>query len=149
MARWRSYPAGVLLLLAQFCLVQSHPRAQEVGAAQSQALKLTLEQSGKTNRDDVVPPPVELPQTLSLDDALLIFRKRGLDLLIAEANVRSAEGAVKVAGAIPNPVLSMSVGIAISYSSSPYSVNNCLRGPASLASVTRRRLKTRSQANGV
>ena len=126
MARWRSYPAGVLLLLAQFCLVQSHPRAQEVGAAQSQALKLTLEQSGKTNRDDVVPPPVELPQTLSLDDALLIFRKRGLDLLIAEANVRSAEGAVKVAGAIPNPVLSMSVGNAITYSTSPYSLNNCL-----------------------
>jgi cobalt-zinc-cadmium efflux system outer membrane protein len=46
---------------------------------------------------------VTLPAQLSLDDALKIFRERGLDLIIAEAAVMSAEGDVRAAGAIPNP----------------------------------------------
>ncbi len=50
--------------------------------------------------------PLVLPDYLSLDDALKIFRQRGLDLLIADATVSSAEGDVKVAGAVPNPNLS-------------------------------------------
>jgi cobalt-zinc-cadmium efflux system outer membrane protein len=62
-----------------------------------------------------VPAATELPGTLSLDEALHIFRTRGLELLIAEANVRSVEGAVKVAGAVPNPVISGSVGDAFTY----------------------------------
>lgn len=126
MATWRSYPAGAVLLFVQVCLPGSHSHAQEVGAAESLATKLTLEQAGQANPDDVVPPPIELPQTLSLDDAILIFRKRGLDLLIAEANVRNVEGTVKIASAIANPVLSASVGNAITYSTTPYSLNNCL-----------------------
>ncbi len=62
-----------------------------------------------------VPPSTELPQVLSLDDALHIFRTRGLELLMAEAAVRSAEGAVKMAGAVPNPVFSASLGDAFTY----------------------------------
>lgn len=58
---------------------------------------------GAAARADVVPPPLELPATLTLDEALKLFRLRGFDLLIAEAQVQSAEGDVKVAGAIPNP----------------------------------------------
>jgi len=76
--------------------------------------------------DSVVPPSTDLPQTLSLDEALQIFRKRGLDLLIAEAAMRSAEGAVKIAGAIPNPSLSTSVGNAITFANTNYSNANCL-----------------------
>lgn len=75
--------------------------------------------------DDVIPPATELPHTLSLEDALRIFRKHGLDLLIADAATRSAEGAVKVAGAVPNPVASASVGNAFTYSTSNYSKDNC------------------------
>jgi cobalt-zinc-cadmium efflux system outer membrane protein len=52
---------------------------------------------------------------LTLDEALRIFRTRGLELLIAEAAVRSAEGAVKIAGAVPNPVLSGSLGDAFTF----------------------------------
>lgn len=52
---------------------------------------------------------------LTLDDALHIFRTRGLELLIAEAAVRNAEGAVKIAGAVPNPVASGSLGYAFTY----------------------------------
>ncbi|HEX9101835.1 MAG TPA: TolC family protein [Polyangia bacterium] len=47
--------------------------------------------------------PLTLPDTVTLDDALKIFRQRGLDLLIADAAVGSAEGDVKIAGAVPNP----------------------------------------------
>jgi cobalt-zinc-cadmium efflux system outer membrane protein len=65
--------------------------------------------------DGPVPPPSELPQMLTLDEALHIFRTRGLELLIAEASVRNAEGAVKIAGAVPNPVLSGSFGYAFTY----------------------------------
>ncbi len=56
------------------------------------------------------PPPPEIPARLALEDALRILRQRGLDLLVAEAAVASAEGDVRIAGAIPNPVASGSVG---------------------------------------
>jgi cobalt-zinc-cadmium efflux system outer membrane protein len=48
---------------------------------------------------------VNFPDPMALDDALRLFRQRGLDLLIAEAAIWNAEGDVKVAGAIPNPNL--------------------------------------------
>ena len=57
-----------------------------------------------------VPQAVELPQQLSLDQSIQILRTRSLDLLIAEAAVRSAEGDVSVAGAVPNPALSLYYG---------------------------------------
>jgi outer membrane protein, heavy metal efflux system len=85
---------------------------------------------GVARAQQAVPPSTELPPTLSLDDALHIFKQHGLELLIADANVRSAEGAVKVAGAVPNPVLSSSVGNAITYSDSKYSSSNCLTAGA-------------------
>jgi hypothetical protein len=66
-------------------------------------------------RADVVPASTELPPNISLDDALRTFRARGLDLLIAEAAVKSGEGAVSVAGASPNPVASATWGRALNY----------------------------------
>src|ERR1700753_4054378 len=44
----------------------------------------------------------QLPGELGLVQALTIFRSRGLDLLIADANIASAEGDVEVAGALNN-----------------------------------------------
>jgi len=67
---------------------------------------------------------------LSLEEAMRIFRARGLDLLIADAATRSAEGAVQIAGAIPNPVVNGSVGNAITYSNSRSSQANCLQNGA-------------------
>jgi len=66
-----------------------------------------------------VPPATDLPQVLSMTEALRIFRTRGLDLLIAEAAVRSAEGDVTVAGAVPNPVGSAGYGRVINYDPGP------------------------------
>ncbi len=47
-----------------------------------------------------------LPAHLTLDDAIRILRERGLDLLIADAAIASAEGDVTAAGAIQNPNIS-------------------------------------------
>ena len=57
-----------------------------------------------------VPEPPVLPARLTLADALRTFRERGLDLLIADAAVASAEGDLRVAGAVANPSLSASYG---------------------------------------
>src|SRR5439155_871829 len=51
------------------------------------------------------PGSPEVPQGLTLDEALRIFRARGFDLLLAEAQVRSAEADEHTAAAIPNPGL--------------------------------------------
>ncbi|HTA21341.1 MAG TPA: TolC family protein [Polyangia bacterium] len=53
---------------------------------------------------DIAEP--EIPPVLTLDGALQIFRARGLDLLIAEAQIESAAGDVRAAGAIANPSVS-------------------------------------------
>jgi cobalt-zinc-cadmium efflux system outer membrane protein len=74
---------------------------------------------------DVTPEAVELPQSLTLDDALRIFHARGLDVLIADAAVRSAEGGVTVAGAIQNPVLSTNVGESLTWSNTYASGKDC------------------------
>jgi cobalt-zinc-cadmium efflux system outer membrane protein len=57
-----------------------------------------------------IPQAVELPQQLSLDQSIQILRTRSLDLLIAEAAVRNAEGDEGVAGAVPNPELGLGYG---------------------------------------
>jgi cobalt-zinc-cadmium efflux system outer membrane protein len=79
---------------------------------------------------DVVPAVAELPPLLSLDDALRIFHKRGLDLLIADASTRSAEGDVKIAGAIANPEVSASIGNDFTYTHSNFGKRDCLQGGA-------------------
>jgi cobalt-zinc-cadmium efflux system outer membrane protein len=60
-----------------------------------------------SSADEVAPP---LPRPLTLAGALEVFRKRGFDLLVAEASVRSAEGDLVIAGAVPNPGLSGAAG---------------------------------------
>jgi cobalt-zinc-cadmium efflux system outer membrane protein len=59
---------------------------------------------------DAIPQAVEVPQQLSLDQAVQILRTKSLDLLIAEAAVRNAEGDVGVAGAVPNPSINVGYG---------------------------------------
>jgi len=75
---------GLLLLLAGLCASE----------------RVLAEPTGP---DEAAPP---LPRPLTLRSALEIFRKRGFDLLVAEASVRSAEGDLVIAGAVPNPGLS-------------------------------------------
>jgi cobalt-zinc-cadmium efflux system outer membrane protein len=72
----------------------------------SMVLGVLVAWSSAAHAQDVVPPPTDVPGMLTLDGALDIFRARGLDLLIADATVRSVEGQVSTAGAVPNPVIS-------------------------------------------
>jgi len=60
-------------------------------------------------RAAVVPRGAELPALLTLDEALGIWRQHGLDLLLADAAVKSSEGAVVIAGAVANPVASATI----------------------------------------
>lgn len=77
-----------------------------------------------------IPSSPELPSPLSLDDAVRIFKTRGLDLLIADANTKSAEGMVTSAGAVANPVVNPAVGNAITYADTAYGRANCLQNGA-------------------
>jgi cobalt-zinc-cadmium efflux system outer membrane protein len=74
---------------------------------------------------DVIPQQVELPQQLTLDQAVQILRTKSLDLLIAEAAVRNAEGDVGVAGAVPNPAVNVGYGRVLP----PYNPNNTTACP--------------------
>jgi outer membrane protein, heavy metal efflux system len=67
-------------------------------------------------RAQAIPEPVTLPPQLSLDHSLEVMRTRGLDLLIAETQVHNAEGDVGVAGAVPNPNLTLTYGRVFTYS---------------------------------
>jgi len=62
-----------------------------------------------------LPPPTDLPSTVSLDDALRMFHARGFGLLIADAAVVNAQGAERAAGYIPNPQLGLGYGRALGY----------------------------------
>jgi outer membrane protein, heavy metal efflux system len=115
-------------LIKGICLVQQLLRAAAMSARLVVILLLvttSIFADGTARAEGPVPPPTELPPILMLDEALHIFKTRGLELLIAEAAVRTAEGAVRIAGAVPNPVVSGSVGEAITYSQTSYSQQNC------------------------
>jgi cobalt-zinc-cadmium efflux system outer membrane protein len=62
-----------------------------------------------------IPEPVQLPAQLTLEQSLQVLRTRGLDVLIAESQVHSAEGDVGIAGAVPNPALSLTYGRVFTY----------------------------------
>jgi cobalt-zinc-cadmium efflux system outer membrane protein len=64
---------------------------------------------------DVIPQPVELPPSLTLDQSVQLLRTKSLDLLIAEAAVRNAEGDVGVASFVPNPALNIGYGRVLNY----------------------------------
>jgi outer membrane protein, heavy metal efflux system len=74
---------------------------------------------------DVLPGGPDLPQSLTLNDALGIFRARGLDLLIADAAVKTAEGSVTIAGAVQNPVFNTSVGNSFTWTNTYVSGKDC------------------------
>jgi cobalt-zinc-cadmium efflux system outer membrane protein len=65
---------------------------------------------GRAQAEGAIPEAVAIPEQLSLDQSIQILRTRGLDLLIAEAQVRSAEGDTTAAGAVPNPAVNVGYG---------------------------------------
>lgn len=57
-----------------------------------------------------IPAPAALPARLDLPEALRRLRTGGLDLLIAEAGVRGAEGDLRAARAVQNPGVQLAAG---------------------------------------
>src|SRR5580704_16352321 len=74
-----------------------------------------------------VPPDIAIPSPLSLDDALRLLRERGLDLLVADAAVRTAEGNAQTAAAVANPQASASAGPMLNYESTGAGCTGCSR----------------------
>jgi cobalt-zinc-cadmium efflux system outer membrane protein len=64
-----------------------------------------------------VPEGAVLPSSLSLSDAMRAFRSRGLDLLLADAQVRNAEGQKTAASAVLNPIANLGYGRVLNYNS--------------------------------
>ena len=64
-----------------------------------------------------VPAP-DIPQHLTLDEAVEIFRARGFDLLLADAAAAGARGDLRAAQAFPNPLVAASGGHSFTYDSS-------------------------------
>lgn len=96
---------SILLLATGFAAVTVPPRAVDAAPPTS-------------------PPPLVIPKQLSLDQAVQIFHERGLDLLIAEANVSSAEADVTIAGALPNPAVNAGIGKVFGYKPDEVCTNN-------------------------
>jgi outer membrane protein TolC len=86
--------------------------------------------SWRASRADTVPPGIDLPKFLGLEDALRIWRAHGLDVLIADAAVKTSEGAVAIAGAIQNPVMNASVLNAFTYQWTKASDADCNKNGA-------------------
>lgn len=72
-----------------------------------------------------VPAAPDIPSYLGFDDALRIWRAHGLDLLLAEAAVKTSEGSVLIAGAVQNPVATTTVANAFTYSHTKSSEFDC------------------------
>jgi cobalt-zinc-cadmium efflux system outer membrane protein len=72
-----------------------------------------------------VPRPVELPSVLTLDESVNILRAKGLDLLIANAQIISSEGDVLVASAIANPNVNAAAGPAFNYNAHVPGCSGC------------------------
>ncbi len=61
------------------------------------------------------PPDVVIPAVLSLDEALRLLGERGLDLLMADAALRTAQGNAQTAAGLANPSVSFSDGPTFNY----------------------------------
>jgi cobalt-zinc-cadmium efflux system outer membrane protein len=88
---------------------------------------LSLRAGAVGAQDLAAPIPVHLPSRLTLDESVRIFEIHGLDLLIADAAVRSAAADVVVARATPNPSLSVTGGSAFFYDPNVPDCNGCSR----------------------
>jgi len=72
-----------------------------------------------------VPRAIELPALLTLEESVHLLRTKGLDLLIAGAQIVSVEGDVLVANAIANPNVSVAAGPAFNYNARAPGCSGC------------------------
>jgi cobalt-zinc-cadmium efflux system outer membrane protein len=66
-----------------------------------------------------------VPDPLTLDQALALFRRHGFDLLLADVAVAKARGDLQAAAAFPNPVVSAAGGHSFNYDPGRCSLGGC------------------------
>jgi cobalt-zinc-cadmium efflux system outer membrane protein len=93
-----------------YCAMKRPGRMYERSMLASRSLVVVMTLVAGASRAGADDTATQLPAELTMKQAIDLFRTHGLDLLIAEANVTSAEGDLTAAGAIPNPGLSISYG---------------------------------------
>jgi cobalt-zinc-cadmium efflux system outer membrane protein len=76
-------------------------------------------------RERDVPSAVVLPAKLTLEEALRLFRSQGLDLLIADAAVESAQADERIASAIYNPSVGLGRGKSTTYDPAQCAAPGC------------------------
>jgi cobalt-zinc-cadmium efflux system outer membrane protein len=72
-----------------------------------------------------LPAPTDIPQSLSLQDSLRMFRARGFGLLIADAAIVNTRGMEQASEYVPNPQLSLGYGRALGYNASTANMAGC------------------------
>ena len=113
----RSRPLLALLVVAALALWARTTQADEPPAGSRWG--------DPASQAPAVPPDVIIPSPLSLDEALRILDARGLDLLIADAAVRTAQSNAQTAAAVPNPQVTVSDGPVLNYLASGAGCSGC------------------------
>jgi cobalt-zinc-cadmium efflux system outer membrane protein len=116
----RASLAAAVALVAPLTLVS--PRAAR-GAPL--AVDVAPSSSASAVRVEGLPPPTEMPALLTLARAMELFRTQGLDLLIADAATKSAEAAVTIGAAVPNPTVSVGVNDSFTFADTNYGRQSC------------------------
>ena len=117
-AQPRAWSAGCLRPCAMKRRVR--PRVQRAKALTVLvAVGLAVANASAAESDAAPVPPsaaaADVPNSLLLDDALRIFRARGFDLLLVEAQVKAGEADEIAASAVPNPGINAGISVAPSY----------------------------------
>jgi cobalt-zinc-cadmium efflux system outer membrane protein len=100
-------------------VVSGSGRADETGnTAADDGVELPRS-AAKPDRPDTVPEGVVVPARLTLSEATKLFRAKGLDLLIADTTVETAQGALLIARGLTNPAVNIGAGTSIGYTPPP------------------------------
>jgi outer membrane protein, heavy metal efflux system len=106
---------SALCFVVAGALVERPAQADETGkSAAGDGVELPGS-AARPDRPDAVPPGVVVPARLTLADATKLFREKGLDLLIADTTVDTAQGALLMARGFTNPAVNVGAGASIGY----------------------------------
>jgi cobalt-zinc-cadmium efflux system outer membrane protein len=101
---------AALCLCAASALFEGSAWADETGGSLADDGVELPKSVAQPVRPETVPSGVVVPATLTLTEATSLFRSKGLDLLIADTTVETAEGALFIARGYTNPSIQVGGG---------------------------------------
>jgi outer membrane protein, heavy metal efflux system len=114
----RALPALCLCLAGMLVGAPARADNDETGKTAADDGVELPKSAAQPDRPGAVPPGVVIPPKLTLAEATKLFRARGLDLLIADTTVETAEGALYMARGYTNPAVSLGAGATLGYTPS-------------------------------